>query len=148
MKLFNNILNNILNFKKCIFFKYSLLKNSFKYKPYDYSYMLEVIKSMAEWNLYEYKTNKYTDLSDNVSDMKKIIELINIINGKRKIITYKNIYDKTPKLNFYINFNNSKRFLGRKITSNFELYAEDLYIEKALNIFSKLIKNRMLYWWD
>lgn len=147
IKKLYNIINNFCyyNFNK---YRLNLIKQTFKYKPYDYGYMLDILKQMSIYNEHFYKSKHCWSVEGIYveRDMKLLTYLINVLTDNIDLFTYEN---NKYKCLINVNFKNIDRFCNNAIYKKY-LYdhPEDLYIIKARHLFSKLIYYRLPYWWD
>lgn len=127
----------------------NLIRTAFKYEPYDYGYMLDLIKSMAKYNEYFYKSDYcWSAESENVArDMKLLASLIDIVNENPLHYTY--LPGKEYKCLVKVNLKNLHRFIkDSKLEEFYQKYPHELYELKAQYLMSKLIYYRLPYWWD
>lgn len=129
-------------------YRFNLIKTTFNYRPYDYGYMLDVLKQMAIYNQWFYNSDHaYSTRAPIVArDMKLMESLIAIVNSDRDLFSYVN---HEYICNVYVNRKNIDRYIYNE---SFKKYCyshpDELYRIKAIHLISKLIKYRLDYWSD
>lgn len=123
----------------------------FKTYPFDYAYIYIILKLKIQQSNYYFKHNcKFLD-KDTINKITKYqdicISLIDIIGGDKH--AYKLLDNGKWECLVNVNTKNYKRFLKYNINSLDDyIYKDDLYIEKARYLLSKILYEKSIEWWD
>lgn len=121
-----------------------LIKFAKDYMPYDYAYMLDVLKSMADWNAKYYDTSRLCVGDEyTAKEMRLISSLCDILINQHIYIDYEKNNNK--KL---VNLNNYKRFLPNAKIEFLEKFPDVLYFEKAQHLLGLIISKKLMTWWN
>ena len=137
--------------------KLKLYKQVFKFKPYDYGFMLEVEREMIYQMMQYFEKSNITDEDKRIAqDLKLAYNLLNIILENTKIVERENgKFGRitSSKLLKYVNIRNANRFkFGLDFRENDDIWnhmvIEELYEHKAWYLYNKLRYQKMFMWWN
>lgn len=129
-------------------YRHQLIKTVKRYQPWDYSFILDILERIGEWNeIYYEKHGHFVGALLVVRDMKRLQKLCKIL--KDELALYEiGESSEARRIRLRVNLKNYKRF-GKEINEDFVIrFPEELYLLKAQNLLGKLIAYRLTRWWD
>lgn len=163
-------------FRDCLFnpyYRVHLKKSIGHYRPWDYMYFIEIQYDWLCYSIYYYeKQCKYLSNDDKnfiLRKMKLAKRMLEIYMGKDELFKFEDDPNADPNLPPYmrikhvcipyVNLKNKERFKyltrdfknGYKINfkaTTYDSYPEELYRNKALNIYINIFKTYLESWWD
>ena len=129
-------------------YRHQLVKTAKRYQPWDYSFILDILERIGEWNeMYYNKHGHFVGSPLVVRDMKLLQELCKILKDELVLDEFRES-SEARQIRLGVNLKNYKRF-GKEIDEDFVIsHPEELYLRKTQNLLGKLIAYRLTRWWD
>ena len=129
-------------------YRKALIKSAKKYCPWDFSFILDILERISEWNeLYYKKHGQFVSSDITVRDMILMQKLCKIIKDETPLFEYDES-GKSKQMLVKVNLRNHKRFSISENLIFLQKFPEELYILKAQNLLGKLISYRLTHWWN
>lgn len=124
-----------------------LIKSAKKYEPWDYTFILDILESIGEWNeVYYDKHANFVGAPIVVRDMKLLQNLCKILKCEFYLYEFGES-SEVRQTRHRVNLKNYKRFMTGVNEDFVILNPEELYLRKAQNLLGKLISYRITRWW-